>query len=179
MTMTILHISDVHLGNDIIPRSLIRLHAWWKYVDKNVTDGLARAIRNLKPDFIVLSGDIVNKPKEGAFRVAAKYLRDLFQNAGFDIKERLLVIPGNHDVSFFPEKNPDDLLRLRLYREFLRELFQESDIEARRQRFKHVDAKGKAIFFCLDSTLKNFAPLAEGEIGVSQREWLKNKIVQL
>ena len=179
MTMTILHISDVHLGNDIIPRSLIRLHAWWKYVDKNVTDGLARAIRNLKPDFIVLSGDIVNKPKEGTFRVAAKYLRDLFQNAGFDIKERLLVIPGNHDVSFFPEKNPDDLLRLRLYREFLRELFQESDIEARRQRFKHVDAKGKAIFFCLDSTLKNFAPLAEGEIGVSQREWLKNKIVQL
>jgi 3',5'-cyclic AMP phosphodiesterase CpdA len=179
MSVTIMHISDVHLGDDLIPRSLLRLHAWWKYVDKDVTNGLTRAIRKLEPDFIVLSGDIVNKPTEATFRVAVKYLRDLFQNAGFDIKERLLVIPGNHDVGFFPKKNPDDLLRLRLYREFLRELFQENDIEARRQRFKYVDSKGKVIFFCLDSTLKNFAPLAEGEIGVSQREWLKDKIAQL
>jgi 3',5'-cyclic AMP phosphodiesterase CpdA len=178
MATTILHMSDVHLGSDLIIRSLIRRRAWWKYVDENVTAGLGRAIRQLNPDFIVLSGDIVNKPSEVTFQLAAKYLRDLFISAGFDIKERLFVIPGNHDVSFFPKKHPDDLRRLWLYREFLRELFDESDIEARRQRFTYVDPKGKIIFVCLDSTLKDQAPIAEGEIGISQREWVKKEIAR-
>ncbi len=179
MATTILHMSDVHLGNDLVIRSLMRRRGWWKYVDKDVTAGLGRAIRELKPDFVVLSGDIVNKPNEDTFKVAAKYLRDLFVDAGFDMKQRLFIIPGNHDVSFFPKKRPDDLRRLRLYREFLRALFDESDIESRRQRFTYVDPKGKIIFAFLDSTLKNLAPLAEGEIGTSQREWLKKEILQL
>jgi 3',5'-cyclic AMP phosphodiesterase CpdA len=176
MATTILHMSDVHLGNDLIIRSLIRRRAWWKYVDKNVTAGLGRAIRELNPDFVVLSGDIVNKPNEVTFQVAAKYLRDLFIAAGFDMKQRLFIIPGNHDVSFFPKKRPDDFRRLRLYREFLRVLFDESDIEARRQRFTHLDPEKKVIFVCLDSTLKDLAPLAESEIGISQREWVKDEI---
>lgn len=38
--------------------------------------------------------------------------------------------------------------------------------------------KGKIIFTCLDSTLKDHAPLAEGEIGISQREWVKKEILR-
>jgi 3',5'-cyclic AMP phosphodiesterase CpdA len=178
MPTTILHMSDVHLGPDLIIRSLLRRRAWWKYVEKNVTAGLVRAIRELSPDYIVLSGDIVNKPGEYTFQLAAKYLRDLFTDAGFDFKQRLFVIPGNHDVSFFPKKHPDDLRRLWLYREFLLALFGETDIESRRQRFTYIDPKGKIIFTCLDSTLKDHAPLAEGEIGISQREWVKKEILR-
>src|SRR5580700_4470437 len=100
MATTILHMSDIHLGDDLIVRSLIRRRAWWKYVDKNVTAGLGRAIRELNPDFVVLSGDIVNKANAFTFQVAAKYLRNLFINAGFDMKQRLFIVPGNHDVSF-------------------------------------------------------------------------------
>jgi hypothetical protein len=62
-------------------------------------------------------------------------------------------------MSLFFKKRPDDFRRLRMYREFLRALFDESDMESRRQRFTYVDPKGKIIFAFLDSTLKNLTPL--------------------
>jgi len=172
----ILHISDVHLGSDIVIRSLKSFRVWWRYADKKVTRGLGKAIRELQPDYIVLSGDLVNKAEEDTFRTAAKYLRDLFLDAGFDMKTRLFVIPGNHDVSFFPASEPNDLERLRLYREFLRILFGEKDTDQRRHRFAHLDPKGKIIFFFLDSTLKDQWPIAEGEIGSDQRDWMRAQL---
>jgi 3',5'-cyclic AMP phosphodiesterase CpdA len=174
-----MHISDVHLGPDIVFRSILRRRAWWNFVDSRVTSGLCTAIRELSPEFIVLSGDLVNKPNARSFRLAAAYLRNLFLNSHFDLKERLLVVPGNHDVSFWPKRHPDDLKRLHRYREFLRDLFGESDIESRRQRFVRVEPERKVVFACLDSTLKNFTPLAEGEIGASQRAWLKRKLTKI
>lgn len=92
---------------------------------------------------------------------------------------RLLAVPGNHDVSFFPRKHADDFKRLRLYREFLRDLFNESEIEKRQARYVKVYPTSKLAFVCLDSTLKSHAPLAEGEIGVSQRDWVKEELSKL
>lgn len=174
-----MHISDLHLGNDLIPRAIRSLRCWWKYVDKNITTGLTKAIRNLRPDYIVVSGDIVNKCRVRSFRAAAAYLRNLFLDANFDINEKLLIVPGNHDVSFFPRKQPDDFIRLRQYRKFLCALFNESDVEARRQRFSRTDPKARLVFFCVDSTLKDSPPLAEGQVGPSQREWLRRKVERL
>lgn len=179
MAATIMHISDVHLGDDLVVRSLLRLRPWWQFVDQKVTDGLVAAIQNLKPDLIILSGDIVNKPKEKTFSVAATYLRKVFQKAGFDINKNLLVIPGNHDVSFFPRKHTDDLERLKLYREFLRRLFDETSIETRKQRFVWVEPKNKLIVVCLDSTLRDRFPLAEGQIGTNQLQWVRQKLTEL
>jgi 3',5'-cyclic AMP phosphodiesterase CpdA len=139
---------------------------------------LINAIRTLEPNFIVLSGDVVNKPQSSTYHAAATYLRNVFLSAGFDIRDRLFIIPGNHDVSFFPKKNPEDLKRLRLYREFLRELFGERDLESRRHRYTYVDSNSKVIFILLDSTLKNLPPVAEGEIGVGQREWVRRKLLE-
>ena len=175
----ILHMSDLHLGDDIVLRSILRGRHWWKGVDDRVTSGLVKIIRKLEPDFVIISGDFVNKPGAPSFKFAAQYLRNLFQKAGFDMASKLLVVPGNHDVSFFPRKHPDDFKRLRVYREFLRDLFNETDIEKRQARYVNVSPASKLIFVCLDSTLKSHAPLAEGEIGVSQREWVKEELSKL
>ena len=179
MTVRIMHLSDLHLGNDIVLRALLRGRPWWKRVDASVTKGLTDTIRSLKPHYIVISGDFVNKPKSGMFQIAASYIRNLCLASGFDLQENLLVVPGNHDASFFPQNQSDDFRRLRLYREFLRILFAESDIEARRQRYVKVDSARMVIFVCLDSTLKNNAPLAEGEIGETQRTWMKRKMSEI
>jgi 3',5'-cyclic AMP phosphodiesterase CpdA len=146
--------------------------------NQGVSDGLKKAIRELKPDYIVISGDFVNKAQEQAFDQAAEYLRRLFLDSGFDLKERVLVVPGNHDVSFFPRKHSDDPQRLQRYKEFLRILFSESDSESRKQRFLFIDSLKKVLFLCLDSTLKDLAPAADGEIGASQIAWIERKMKQ-
>ena len=110
------------------------------------------------------------------FAIAQSFIRDLFLQSGLPLRERLLVVPGNHDVSFFPQKHTDDFRRLRLYRQFLLGLFDEDDIEARRQRYFRVDVEREILFACLDSTLKDSFPLAEGQIGTSQRRWLQSKL---
>ncbi len=178
MGIRLMHLSDLHLGGDIVLRALWRRRAWWGQADEAVTQGLKKAIRELQPDYIVISGDFVNKAKDSTFSGAADFLRKLFLDSGFDLKERLLVIPGNHDVSFYPRKHPDDPERLHRYKEFLRVLYGESDLESRKQRFTHIDTRKKAIFLCLDSTLKNLPPGAEGEIGSSQRAWIERKMKQ-
>jgi 3',5'-cyclic AMP phosphodiesterase CpdA len=175
----ILHLSDLHLGNDIVLRALRNRRCWWKWAKPEVTAGLKRAIRTLNPDFVIISGDIVNKAKSGTFSTAAKYLQDIFEAAGFDIRERLLIVPGNHDVSFFPKANSDDFRRLRRYRSFLQKLFGETDVEARRQRYIVTDESRQVLFACLDSTLKDLFPVAEGEVGKSQRAWLARKLIKL
>ena len=176
MPTKIVHLSDLHLGNDIVWRSVLRRRYWGKRVSKSVTDGLAAALRKIDPDYVVVSGDFVNKPTWKMFEIACSYLQELFLKSGISLKDRLLVIPGNHDVSFFPRKHEDDLERLRLYRRFLMKLFSEDEIEGRRQRYFRVDPNSEIIFTCLDSTLRDSFPLAEGQIGASQLRWVGNKL---
>ena len=179
MSVRIMHLSDLHLGNDIVLRALKLRRPWWRRVDDRVTKGLTDVIKLLSPDYIVISGDFVNKAKPKMFGIAASYLRDVFLAAGFDLREKLLVVPGNHDVKFLSKRQPDDFIRLRRYRQFLRTLFDESDFEARRQRFIKIDSEKRVIFICLDSTLKNSLPLAEGEIGENQQDWMRRKMSQI
>ncbi len=177
--MKLLHLSDLHLGKDLLWRSLTRLRPWWKNPSKEITDGLKDAIRKLQPDYIVISGDFVNKPDERSFRQAARYVRDMLADCGFDIRRRLLVIPGNHDASFAPQAQPDAASRLREYRRFMRALFNEDDVEARKPRYVHRADDEPVVFACLDSTLKDLAPLAEGEVGPGQLRWLERKVKEL
>jgi predicted phosphodiesterase len=169
----------LHLGNDIVLRSIVRHRSWRKRTSSNLTLGLRDAIRKLDPDYIVITGDFVNKPCDSTFKHAAEYLRELLTGSGFNFQTRLLVIPGNHDVSFFPKKHEDDS-RLRLYRNFLQMLFKESDTDTRKVREISVDTNHAAIFATLDSTLKSLVVTgAEGEIGISQRRWLETEIDKL
>jgi len=176
--MKILHLSDLHLGDDLVLRSILRLKSWRRRPTTKLTDGLKAAIRDLSPDYVVISGDFVNKPNEESFAVASRYIRELLLDAGVDLKTRLLVVPGNHDASFIPRAQPDDAARLRAYRHFLKELFGETDVETRKIRYTLVDQQERTIFACLDSTLKDYFPLAEGQIGVGQLNWLKKKMAR-
>ncbi len=179
MSITLLHMSDLHLGDDWLPRAIVARRPWWKFVDKRVTAGLIEAIRETKPDYVVVSGDIVNKSRTRTFERAAAYLRTIFTEAGFDFTRRLIVVAGNHDVGFFPRRHPDDRERLRNYRGFLSTLYGENDVENRTFHFVRHDATLRLIFACLDSTLRDRAPLAEGEIGSAQRQWLRTEIKRL
>jgi 3',5'-cyclic AMP phosphodiesterase CpdA len=74
--LTILHVSDLHFGPPFI---------------LEVAEEAMRAAHELKPDAIVVSGDLTQRATREQFVAAREYL-DRFP------KVPLLVIPGNHDV---------------------------------------------------------------------------------
>jgi 3',5'-cyclic AMP phosphodiesterase CpdA len=178
-TTTFLHLSDLHLGDDIVARSLWKLRSWKKHVRPEITDGLAAAINQLKPDYIILSGDFVNKPESETFLFASAYLRDLFLKTSFDFRNRVFAVPGNHDVSFFPKAQSIDIERVFPYRRFLCHLYGETDIEVYRHHFIRVLNEERIILICLDSTLKDAPPLAEGQIGRRQLDWVRSELKQI
>src|SRR5213075_2025073 len=105
--LTILHLSDLHYGND---------SKWWAIWNKRgynrrpsagVIKGLEGLIREIRPNYVIISGDFVNKAKQPCFSETALFLRDLFLNSGINIQEQLLVVPGNHDAPFSWKKKPD------------------------------------------------------------------------
>ena len=74
--MRLAHLSDVHFGRE----------------NPLLVDGLLRSLADLRPDFIVVSGDLTQRARKSQFRKARAFLRALP-----DVP--LLVVPGNHDVS--------------------------------------------------------------------------------
>jgi 3',5'-cyclic AMP phosphodiesterase CpdA len=73
----VLHISDTHFGTERAP----------------VVDAVLELARRLRPDVVVLSGDITQRAKESQFAVARQFLSTLALPT--------LVIPGNHDIPLF------------------------------------------------------------------------------
>jgi metallophosphoesterase superfamily enzyme len=104
-SFTIVHLSDVHLGNDFFWRSTYRRRWYRNTEDPQLLKGLENALRKIKPVYVVLSGDVVNKCRKANFRHAAERLRKLFTDAGINVKEQVMVIPGNHDVRLFPKSD--------------------------------------------------------------------------
>jgi 3',5'-cyclic AMP phosphodiesterase CpdA len=175
--MKILHISDLHLGNDFIPRAIFSRRRWWKKVMPELKKGLADAIERHDCDYIVISGDFVNKANKKAFLYSAEFIRDVLQEANVDIRRQVLTVPGNHDVSFMPYKHKDGFARLLPYREFLLELYNENNLDKRTARFVHLDPNHKLFFLALDTTsLEGLLPGADGQIGREQLKWAEEEI---
>jgi 3',5'-cyclic AMP phosphodiesterase CpdA len=74
---TILHLSDLHFGR----------------VDPTTLDPLVAAAENIRPDFVVVSGDLTQRARRGQFRRARAFLERL--------PGRAIVVPGNHDVPLY------------------------------------------------------------------------------
>ena len=74
---TVVHISDLHFGR----------------VDAAVLEPLRRAITGLRPDVLVVSGDLTQRARSAQFRDARDYLATL--------PTPQIVVPGNHDVPFY------------------------------------------------------------------------------
>lgn len=74
---TVVHLSDLHFGR----------------VDAALLDPLRRAVTELAPDVVVVSGDLTQRAKSEEFRDARAFLDTL--------PEPQIVVPGNHDVPLF------------------------------------------------------------------------------
>jgi hypothetical protein len=116
MTLSVLHISDLHrdpdnpIGNQVLLSSLLRDRDRYTSVeDPRIT----------APNFIIVSGDIVQGVKHGApdaetlltrqYEEAIVFLNALAREFVDGEKDRVAVVPGNHDVS-------DDVFRQSLNR---------------------------------------------------------------
>jgi len=75
---TILHISDTHFGTELNGpmTALLALH------------------EQLKPELVILSGDITQRARRGQFRTAREFMERLSPRQS-------LIVPGNHDVPLF------------------------------------------------------------------------------
>lgn len=74
---TIIHISDLHFGA----------------ADRARADALWRVIGHIKPDLVVVSGDLTQRGRAQQYQQASDYLGQ--------ISEQQLIVPGNHDGAYF------------------------------------------------------------------------------
>ena len=90
---TIVHLSDIHFGR----------------FDNALTAPLLAAIHALKPDLVIISGDLTQRARPHQFEQARAFLDQ--------IERPLLVVPGNHDIPMLnlAERVLDPLRRYRRY----------------------------------------------------------------
>jgi 3',5'-cyclic AMP phosphodiesterase CpdA len=74
---TIVQLSDLHFGR----------------TDPKVVEALRNTVIGLRPDVVVVSGDLTQRAKYGQFVEAAEFLKTLPQPQ--------IVVPGNHDISLY------------------------------------------------------------------------------
>lgn len=95
-TVTWFHLSDLHCRSDKIGeefRSGIVLESLWADMSQQITNGL-------RPDFAAVTGDIAYHGKTDEYSVAEdSFFQPLLQATSLP-KERLFVVPGNHDVDW-------------------------------------------------------------------------------
>jgi len=90
VSITWLHISDFHIRSgdpydrDQVLGALVRSVADYRHQGRS-------------PDLIFATGDIAHSGKQAEYDLVGKFFDDLLTAAGL-AKERLFVIPGNHDV---------------------------------------------------------------------------------
>ena len=88
---TLIHVSDLHFGR----------------IDRKVVNHMVKTFVNIKPDMVVVSGDLTQRAKVGQFLSARAFLNN-FKKAGI----KYFVVPGNHDIE--PFSKPFD----RIFRPF-------------------------------------------------------------
>lgn len=74
---TLVHLSDLHFGR----------------VDMRLLEPLQRRVHELRPDLVIVSGDLTQRAKPEQFRAARAFLDSL--------PKPRLVVPGNHDIPLY------------------------------------------------------------------------------
>lgn len=85
----ILHLSDLHFG------TIKEARIWYGQLAEDLT----RELKCDRLDAIVLSGDIANLSAEAEYQAAKRFLDDLCNEFKVDMR-RVIVVPGNHDLSW-------------------------------------------------------------------------------
>lgn len=73
----LVHLSDLHFGR----------------VDPSLIEPLVRQVSDLRPDVVVVSGDLTQRARRGQFVEARRFLDHLPQPQ--------IVVPGNHDIPLY------------------------------------------------------------------------------
>lgn len=106
MSVTILHLSDLHVGpgelRDEDLKQVIPSAERARLIDRLTT--YLRAID--KPDYVVISGDFTNAGNSQGLQDAFKWISDRIEEGTFPGRERIIVTPGNHDVKWGVEEKP-------------------------------------------------------------------------
>jgi 3',5'-cyclic AMP phosphodiesterase CpdA len=90
-TLTWLHLSDLHFRAETSYDENIVLRALLRDVEERIgRDGL-------HPDFVAVTGDIAFSGRPDQYTLARSFLDDLLAATGLG-KDRLFLVPGNHDV---------------------------------------------------------------------------------
>lgn len=100
---TVLHISDIHRTKDERSSNAEILHALFADLDSYEAAGIS------KPDILVVSGDLSQSAEPAEYAEAEEFLRKLLHKANIPV-ERLILVPGNHDVHW---PTSEDAFRLR------------------------------------------------------------------
>src|SRR6266851_7829192 len=74
---TLVHLSDLHFG----------------HVDAQIIDPLIKAVSEIRPDLVAVSGDLTQRARSWQFREARAFLDRL--------PRPQIVVPGNHDVPLY------------------------------------------------------------------------------
>jgi 3',5'-cyclic AMP phosphodiesterase CpdA len=86
-----LHLSDFHVGKDNYGQQKLFSHILQHVADKVQT--------GFTPDFVFITGDIANQGLETEYSCfASEFLAPLQSVLGTDIKNKIFMVPGNHDV---------------------------------------------------------------------------------
>jgi formylglycine-generating enzyme required for sulfatase activity/predicted phosphodiesterase/energy-coupling factor transporter ATP-binding protein EcfA2 len=90
MALTWLHVSDFHLSDK------------GPYSQEVILRSLVSSVKHFRaeghvPDLIFATGDIAQFGKAKEYEVATKFFDDLLDAAGLN-RDRLFIVPGNHDV---------------------------------------------------------------------------------
>ncbi|HEX6164568.1 MAG TPA: metallophosphoesterase [Vicinamibacterales bacterium] len=90
---TLVHLSDLHFGR----------------IDPALVEPLRRAVTDIRPDLVAISGDFTQRARKKQFAAARDFIESL--NA------KTLVVPGNHDIPLFDfvERLAAPLVRYRQY----------------------------------------------------------------
>src|SRR6266571_177325 len=81
--VTIVQISDLHMNRKVKPE---------------IVQMLKHILQQIRPDVLVVSGDLANQPVPWQMKKAAKLIREIWEVC---TPARVIVIPGNHDFKFW------------------------------------------------------------------------------
>ena len=95
---SILHISDIHKIEDVTYQSLLNS------IKRDMVNWENEGIQ--KPSFIVISGDLIqgsdtDEKIEKQYQEVTWLLEELTKLILDGCKERLIMVPGNHDVNWY------------------------------------------------------------------------------
>jgi hypothetical protein len=106
MSLTILHLSDLHVGpgelRDEDLKQTIPAVERSRLIERLTT--YLQAIE--KPDYVVISGDLTNSGNRKGLEDALKWLSARIEEGTLPGPERILITPGNHDVKWRVEDKP-------------------------------------------------------------------------